>query len=52
MWAGESRSSGGHCRNYEIPFSFLVSNPARELERYVREMGFRGLRPYSIYQGF
>lgn len=46
------------CRGQEalIPFAninpFLVGNPAQEAERYVREMGFRGLKLYPTYQGF
>ena len=39
-----------------IPFAninpSLVANPARELERYVTEMGFKGLKLYPTYQGF
>src|SRR4030043_948277 len=46
------------CLGHEalIPFAninpFMVSNPAQESERYVREMGFRGLKLYPTYQGF
>lgn len=46
------------CRGQEalIPFAninpFLVGNAAQEAERYVREMGFRGLKLYPTYQGF
>lgn len=39
-----------------IPFAninpFMVGNPARELERCVLEMDFRGLKLYPTYQGF
>jgi predicted TIM-barrel fold metal-dependent hydrolase len=39
-----------------IPFAninpFMVANPARELERCVVEMGFKGLKLYPTYQGF
>lgn len=39
-----------------IPFCninpYMVANPARELERYVLEMGFKGLKLYPTYQGF
>ncbi|MBI4254853.1 MAG: amidohydrolase, partial [Candidatus Rokubacteria bacterium] len=39
-----------------IPFAsinpYLVENPARELERLVRERGFRGLKLYPTYSYF
>ena len=39
-----------------IPFAslnpYLVENPARELERLVREQGFRGLKLYPTYSYF
>jgi len=39
-----------------VPFAninpFMVANPAQELERYVLEMGFKGLKLYPTYQGF
>ncbi|MGB3906535.1 MAG: amidohydrolase family protein [Anaerolineae bacterium] len=39
-----------------IPFAninpFISANPARELERCVLEMGFKGLKLYPTYQGF
>src|SRR3970282_1597815 len=39
-----------------IPFAsinpYLVENPARELERLVRERGFRGLKLYPTYNYF
>jgi hypothetical protein len=31
---------------------FTVANPAQELERYVLETGFEGLKLYPTYQGF
>jgi len=46
------------CHDQEalIPFAninpFMVANPARELDRCVLEMGFRGLKLYPTYQGF
>jgi len=46
------------CRGQEVlvPFAninpFTVANPAQELERYVLEMGFKGLKLYPTYQGF
>lgn len=39
-----------------IPFAninpYLVTSPAEELERYVRGLGFRGLKLYPTYQHF
>jgi predicted TIM-barrel fold metal-dependent hydrolase len=46
------------CRDQEalVPFAninpFTVASPAQELERYVLEMGFQGLKLYPTYQGF
>jgi predicted TIM-barrel fold metal-dependent hydrolase len=46
------------CRNQEtlIPFAninpFLTSDPVTKLERYVLDMGFKGLKLYPTYQGF
>jgi predicted TIM-barrel fold metal-dependent hydrolase len=46
------------CQGHEslIPFAninpFMAANPAQELERYVLEMGFKGLKLYPTYQGF
>jgi predicted TIM-barrel fold metal-dependent hydrolase len=46
------------CREVDflIPFCninpFLVADLARELERYVTEMGFRGIKLYPTYQHF
>jgi predicted TIM-barrel fold metal-dependent hydrolase len=46
------------CQGQEVlvPFAninpFTVANPAQELERYVLEMGFKGLKLYPTYQGF
>jgi predicted TIM-barrel fold metal-dependent hydrolase len=46
------------CRGQEVlvPFAninpFTVAHPAQELERYVLEKGFKGLKLYPTYQGF
>jgi len=46
------------CRDQEalIPFAninpFLTSDPVVKLERYVLDMGFKGLKLYPTYQGF
>jgi len=39
-------------RRLPHPQPYLIENPARELERLVREHGFRGLKLYPTYGYF
>jgi len=38
--------------DFHILNPYLIENPARELERLVREHGFRGLKLYPTYSYF